>query len=76
VDKITGEDVDMGSTYDLFSPISSHDTDRITKEQSAHRALLKAAMEKRGFQSLNKEWWHYTLKKEPFPNTYFDFDIE
>ncbi|MBB6733572.1 M15 family metallopeptidase [Cohnella sp. CBP 2801] len=76
VDKATGEDVDMGSPYDLFSPISSHGTEQITKEQSANRNRLKTAMEKRGFLSLNKEWWHYTLKKEPFPDTYFDFDIE
>lgn len=76
VDLKTGQEVDMGSPYDLFSPISAHDTKRISKEQAANRRMLRAAMERHGFQSLNKEWWHYTLKKEPFPDTYFDFDIE
>ena len=32
-------------------------------------------MVKQGFKPLNEEWWHYTLKDEPFPNTYFDFDV-
>ena len=29
-----------------------------------------------GFSDYDKEWWHYLLKNEPFPNTYFDFVIE
>ena len=32
-------------------------------------------MEKNGFKPYDREWWHYTLIAEPFPNTYFDFDI-
>jgi D-alanyl-D-alanine dipeptidase len=28
-----------------------------------------------GFDSYDREWWHYTLKNEPYPNTYFDFPI-
>jgi D-alanyl-D-alanine dipeptidase len=24
----------------------------------------------------SKEWWHFTYKDEPFPDTYFDFPIE
>jgi D-alanyl-D-alanine dipeptidase len=32
-------------------------------------------MEPAGFVNYEKEWWHFTLKNEPFPNTYFDFDI-
>jgi D-alanyl-D-alanine dipeptidase len=33
-------------------------------------------MEKHGWQSYPQEWWHFTLKDEPFPDTYFDFPIE
>ncbi len=29
-----------------------------------------------GFVKYDKEWWHYTLKDEPFPETYFDFPVE
>jgi D-alanyl-D-alanine dipeptidase len=33
-------------------------------------------MEKYGFINLESEWWHFTLKDEPYPDTYFDFVIE
>jgi D-alanyl-D-alanine dipeptidase len=29
-----------------------------------------------GFRPATTEWWHYTLMDEPFPDTYFDFDVE
>ena len=32
-------------------------------------------MKKHGFKELTEEWWHFTLVDEPFPETYFDFDI-
>jgi len=76
VEQSSGEEVDMGSPYDFFGEISSHGTKQITAEQTANRNLLKQAMEKHGFKAYSKEWWHYTLKKEPFPNTYYDFDVE
>jgi D-alanyl-D-alanine dipeptidase len=28
-----------------------------------------------GFSADVEEWWHYTLREEPFPNTFFDFEI-
>ena len=72
----TGLALDMGSPFDFFGDVSSHGAQGITAEQSANRNLLKNAMVKRGFKPYNKEWWHYTLKEEPFPAKYFDFDIE
>ena len=33
-------------------------------------------MKKNGFEPLDTEWWHYTLADEPYPDTYFDFDVE
>ena len=41
----------------------------------ANRLLLKSLMEKHGFINYDKEWWHYTLADEPFPDTYFDFPV-
>jgi D-alanyl-D-alanine dipeptidase len=32
-------------------------------------------MRNSGFDSYDREWWHYTLKHEPYPNTYFDFPV-
>ena len=72
----TGHILDMGSEYDLFDEKSSTDYPNITRNQRAIRLLLKRRMEKHGFKSHSKEWWHYTLAKEPYPNKYFDFEVE
>ena len=72
----TGHILDMGSEYDLFDEKSSTDYPNITRNQRAIRLLLKRRMEKHGFKSHPKEWWHYTLAKEPYPNKYFDFEVE
>ncbi len=68
--------LNMGSPYDLFDERSNVEYTKITKNQRALRLLLKRRMEKHGFKSYEKEWWHFTLKNEPFPDTYFDFPIE
>ncbi|WP_373231152.1 M15 family metallopeptidase [Cohnella sp.] len=72
----TGEVLDMGSDFDYLGPISNHGTKLITAKQTANRDLLKNAMVKHGFKLYSKEWWHYTLKDEPFPKKYFDFSVE
>lgn len=75
VNSKTGKELDMGSAYDFLGPISNHGTSLITPEQTANRNLLKKAMVKHGFTSYSKEWWHYTLKDEPYPNKYYDFNV-
>lgn len=75
-DRKTGALVDMGSPYDFFGNISYYNTTQVTTKQHANRKLLKDAMEKGGFKPYSKEWWHFTLMNEPYPNTYFDFDVE
>jgi D-alanyl-D-alanine dipeptidase len=73
----TKQILNMGSPYDLFDDLSSlENTEGITKNQHSLRMLLKRRMEKHGWQSYEKEWWHFTLKDEPFPDTYFDFPVE
>jgi D-alanyl-D-alanine dipeptidase len=73
----TKQILNMGSPYDLFDEVSSTDhTQTISKNQHSLRLLLKRRMEKHGWQSYEKEWWHFTLKNEPYPDTYFDFPIE
>ncbi|MBQ4897785.1 M15 family metallopeptidase [Paenibacillus sp. Marseille-P2973] len=74
--KRTGEEVDMGSRVDFLGEISSHGTKLITKEQRKNRYILKTAMVNQGFKPYTKEWWHYTLKNEPYPSTYFNFNVE
>lgn len=69
----TGKEVDMGGTFDYFGERSHTFFSNITKEQMANRLILKEAMEKFGFRNYSSEWWHYTLKNEPYPDTYFTF---
>lgn len=74
--KKDGSFVDMGGTFDLFSEISHPDYKKLTRTQKKNRKILYDAMTKAGFQGIDSEWWHYTLKNEPYPDTYFDFDVE
>lgn len=74
--KQNGSFVDMGGTFDLFSEISHPDYKKLTKKQKKNRQILRDAMIKAGFKPLDSEWWHFTLKNEPYPNTYFNFDVE
>lgn len=74
--KKDGSYVDMGGTFDLFSEISHPDYKKLTREQKKNRKILHDAMIKAGFKGIDSEWWHYTLKNEPYPDTYFDFDVE
>ena len=48
----------------------------ITPEQFEHRMILRRAMLSHGFKPLDTEWWHFTLREEPFPDTYFTFPVE
>lgn len=68
--------LDMGSPYDFFGHQSWVDYQGITAQQKANRQLLQTVMKKYGFKNYPKEWWHFTLRNEPFPNTYFDFPIK
>ena len=68
--------IDMGTGFDCFNELSNTANVNIGLMQKTNRLLLKSLMEKYGFKNYDKEWWHYTLKNEPFPDTYFDFVIE
>jgi len=48
----------------------------ITAEQFQNRMILRQAMLRHGFKALDSEWWHFTLKDEPFPDTYFNFPVK
>ena len=74
--KKDGSFVDMGGTFDLFSEISHPDYKKLTREQKKNRKILHDAMIKAGFKGIDSEWWHFTLENEPYPDTYFDFDVE
>jgi D-alanyl-D-alanine dipeptidase len=75
LDMATGKEVDMGGPFDLFSEVSHPDYRGVTDEQYENRMLLQHAMLRGGFQPIDCEWWHFTLKNEPYPDTYFDFPV-
>lgn len=75
-DMKTEREVDMGGTYDFFGEVSHPKyTLGLTKQQLAHRRLLRETMMRHGFKPVSTEWWHFSLANEPYPDTEFDFDV-
>ena len=74
-DMKTGKEVDMGGTFDWFGKESHPDWRGVTDAQFANRMLLREIMTRHGFKPIEEEWWHFTLKDEPNPDTYFDFPV-
>ena len=89
-DMKAGKELDMGGTFDWFGPESHPDfgggnpetlefqpvEGGLTSEQFYNRMVLRTAMLRHGFKPLDNEWWHFTLKNEPFPDTYFNFPVK
>lgn len=71
-----GKELDMGSPFDFFGPESWPENLSMTAVQRANRMLLRCLMTKHGFKPYKKEWWHFNLKNEPYPDTYFDFPVK
>lgn len=70
---VTIDGADMGGPWDFFDDISHTDhSSLILASQRVERLRLKRVMERHGFRNYDKEWWHYTLVAEPFPDRYFD----
>ncbi len=76
IDLKTGKELDMGSPYDFFGKESWVAFDAISIQQKQHRNTLQKVMLENGFRNYKQEWWHFTLRNEPYPNTYFDFVVE
>jgi zinc D-Ala-D-Ala dipeptidase len=72
----TESDLDMGTRFDFFGPEAWPNSPLVSPVQRAHRMLLQILMSKHGFEPYPKEWWHFTLKGEPFPDTYFNFPVQ
>ena len=75
LDMRTGKELDMGSPFDLFSEVSHPDYKGITEEQYHNRMILRRSMMRNGFLPIDCEWWHFSLKNEPYPETYFEFPV-
>ncbi|CCO25466.1 M15 family metallopeptidase [Maridesulfovibrio hydrothermalis] len=72
----TGKELDMGTPFDFFGPRSWPHNTKLPAQVRANRALLRQIMIANGFKGLKEEWWHFTLRNEPYPETYFDFPVQ
>lgn len=72
--------VDMGSSFDLFDAASHYENNLISPEFKQLRTYLKEKMEKHGFKNYSEEWWHFTLRNEPYSadqdSSYFNFPVD
>jgi len=69
-------DFDMGTAYDCLSPLAATDSPDVSATARRNRNRLRTALSEAGFRNYSKEWWHFTLRGEPHPRTYFDFPVE
>ena len=75
LDMKTGKELDMGGPFDLFSEVSHPDYRGVTEVQYENRMLLQRVMIRNGFAPIDCEWWHFVLRNEPYPDTYFSFPV-
>ena len=88
-DMQTEKEVDMGGTFDWFGEESHPDycgnpdtgewiekDGGLTEQQFRNRMMLREVMLSHGFAPIDSEWWHFTLKNEPYPDTYFTFPVK
>ena len=71
-----GKKLDMGGNWDFFGDLSNYGFQDLNKNQIQNRKKLRDVMTTFGFKPYDKEWWHFTLINEPYPNKYFDFTVE
>lgn len=76
IDLKSKNELDMGTHFDFMDELSHPDNHAVTQTQYNNRQILASVMEKYGFVPVETEWWHFTLRNEPFPNTYFNFPVK
>jgi D-alanyl-D-alanine dipeptidase len=67
--------IDMGTGFDCFDERAHTQDPRIRGTAHTDRLTLEKTMEGAGFTGIPEEWWHFTYRSEPHPNTYFDFPV-
>jgi D-alanyl-D-alanine dipeptidase len=75
-DREVDTSIDMGTGFDCFDVKANTEASGLTPEERDNRKMLVDVMARHGFKNYDKEWWHYTLENEPFPDTVFDFPIK
>nr|WP_245480772.1 M15 family metallopeptidase [Mesorhizobium sp. M1E.F.Ca.ET.041.01.1.1] len=67
--------LDFGTGFDCFDPTSETAHRPLPAEAAANRKRLLSAMRAAGFRNYAREWWHFTLRDEPFAKQRFDFPV-
>lgn len=57
----TGRELDMGTGFDAFTPLSHHGALAISAEAQRNRVVLLGIMTAVGWDFFRNEWWHYQL---------------
>ncbi len=70
------QELEMGTRFDFFGKKSHSENTDISLPAIKNRKLLRSLMEKHGFVHNPKEWWHFNVEYEMYPDTYFDFNVE
>ncbi|AKL65199.1 D-alanyl-D-alanine dipeptidase [Streptomyces sp. Mg1] len=68
-------ELDMGTPFDFFDPLSHTDDPRVGAVARENRRRLTEVLGRQGFVNLPEEWWHFTYRSEAFPDRYFDFPV-
>ncbi len=56
-----GRDLDMGTAFDAFTPLSHHASVAVPVAAQRNRLLLLGLMTAAGWDFYRNEWWHYQL---------------
>jgi zinc D-Ala-D-Ala dipeptidase len=56
-----GEELDMGTAFDAFTPLSNHASTAVSVAAQKNRFLLLGLMSAAGWDFFGNEWWHYQL---------------
>ena len=74
-ERVSDNSLDFGTGFDCFSQLSYSNNPDVSAPARKNRMLLKKLMQQAGFRGYAREWWHFTLNKEPYPKTYFNFPV-
>jgi zinc D-Ala-D-Ala dipeptidase len=74
-DRAADGSLDFGTAYDCMDELSATLNPSISQEARNNRILLRDLMAAAGFKPYHREWWHFQLNDEPFPEQSFDFPI-
>lgn len=67
--------IDMGTRFDFMDVLSHPSSRAVSDTVYQNRQFLKNLMDQFGWEGIEQEWWHFTFRHEPFPDTYFNFPI-